>query len=206
MDSHCVESEESEMGGFCVASKQASSISRALQDVPNCDPTTCDCSQFDSTTLVGIFTCTGDGSTNYSYMYNADGSYIVEACTDYSGVTDSPYDSYCISVSSDLTSIKCGIKIDDVLCNSCEFDDEACPANANGGGTCCRTFDCTNTVAANEGDSCKDETMVPLMTDAPNASPSEMLPPATSSGSCHATKVAIVVSVAAAVWMVSFNT
>jgi hypothetical protein len=29
--SHCVESEESEMGGFCVASKQASSISRDLQ-------------------------------------------------------------------------------------------------------------------------------------------------------------------------------
>jgi hypothetical protein len=39
MDSHCVESEESEMGGLCVANNLAPSINRALQSNATCDET-----------------------------------------------------------------------------------------------------------------------------------------------------------------------
>jgi hypothetical protein len=207
MDSHCVKSEESEMGGFCVASKQAPSVSRALQaEVPSCGEVfvvlgfTCDCissTSYDNTAYVGSnsFNCTGEyclgvnpcTSAGVASTYYADGSFKVEICDEYSEVTALPFESYCITLISDLNSTECAVKIDDVLCNSCEFENKTCPTDANHAERCCHIVDCTNTAAKVQGNSCD-------------------LPPATSSGSSHAAKVTIVVSTAAAALMASFGT
>jgi hypothetical protein len=63
MDRHCVESEESELGGFCVAVKQAPILSHVLQwytweCMEDNGYSTCDCSLFNNISGLGSLTCT----------------------------------------------------------------------------------------------------------------------------------------------------
>ena len=64
IDSHCIKSEESKLGGFCVAFEQAPILSHALQlfnftcvEGPDADGFTCDCSLFNNTSDLGSYTC-----------------------------------------------------------------------------------------------------------------------------------------------------
>jgi hypothetical protein len=243
MDSHCVESEESKLGGFCAALKQAPSINRALREnltcveYPDvyeavaCNCTyACDCSQFNNTSGFGTFTCTGEYCFEESgkvcatyriiYTNNADGTDVVDACFEFSGDLGAAavgLESYCYSENSDLNSTECEIKVNDVVCNSCEFQKVTCPANSSF--PLGDVFDCTNTVMNIQGNECTSGSVVgsfldagvmptttPLETGPPSASPVEMPSPATSSGSSHTATVTIVVSAAAAAWMASFGT
>jgi hypothetical protein len=169
LDRHCVESEESKMGGLCVAASMAPSINRALQENDfYCDEgtdetgTTCDCSQFNQTSGVGNATCTGPfcvgmycGNFTSRASSYADGSFQYESCYELSGNTTAMgLESYCYSnsFSSDLNSTECEIKGNGVACNSCEYGQVTCPAgNYFDLGT---VFDCTNTVMNIEGNTC----------------------------------------------------
>jgi hypothetical protein len=216
MDSHCVESEESELGGLCVALRQAPSVNRALQRDVRCvegpyeDGTTCDCSQFNTNTSgFGTFTCTGEncfekfgelcGTFRISYTYIADGTYEGEVCFEFSGVQGAAVglESYCYSQNSDLTSTNCEIKVNDIACNICEIEQATCPSNSSiplGD-----VFDCTNTVMNIKGNKC-DAHAIESFLDAGG------LPmPATSSGTSLTAKVTIVVSAAATACMASFG-
>jgi hypothetical protein len=227
MDSHCVESEESEMGGLCVSSKQATSFNRALQqnvtcvEGPDAYGTTCECSEFNNTSGVGPFVCIGGfcvgttcviASSTTSIFY--DGSYIIGRCYGLN-TTVLGLESYCYSVNSDISSTECEITADGVVCNSCKLEQESCPAHSELSlGT---VFDCTNTVMNIQGNTCNATVInlflnmsmqptAPPETGPPNASPNEMPSPATNSGSCHAATVPIVVSAVAAAWMAFFGT
>jgi hypothetical protein len=126
MDSHCVASEESEMGGFCVTTKQAPSIDRELQESAvicleeiesGLGNLTCDCSQFDTTG--GNFTCTGPfcysyacGTETFSYSLDfADGSFAFDNC--FVGTPFMGLESYCTSYSS--SPPECEIKVNGVV-------------------------------------------------------------------------------------------
>jgi hypothetical protein len=217
MDSHCVESEESKLGGFCVALKQAPSINRALREnvtcvekpseeyAAECNCTyTCDCSQFNNTSGFGTFTCTEEdcfeesgevcATFRTSYTNNADGTYEVESCFEFSGDLGAAapgLESYCSSENSDLNSTECEIKVNDVVCNSCEFQQATCPANSSS--PLRDVFDCTNTVMNIQGNECASGSVVGSFLDAgvmptttsletgpPSASPAEM--PTTDAG------------------------
>jgi hypothetical protein len=245
MDSHCVESEESELGGFCVALKRAPSINRALQanltcvekiseeDAATCNCTyTCDCSQFNNTSGSGSIKCTGTsqycfgesaqkicGSYDFSYNFttNADGSYDLDYCDyDFSGVlgTAVGLESFCYvyrNVSSDYKSVECEIKVNDVACDICEFNQVTCPANSSF--PLGNDFDCTNTVLNIEGNECTSggakesfvDAGMPTTTRTETGPPSAPPPVETSSGSSPAAKVTNVVAAAAAAWMASFG-
>jgi hypothetical protein len=209
MDSHCVESEESELGGFCAALKQAPSINRALQqnvtcvemisedDAAACNCTyACDCSQFNNTSGFGTFACTGTGEyclgesmdkcgaveNRVNATFNADGSYnVVDCLYDVGGVFDAALglESYCYSFSSDLTSVECEITVNGVACKICEYDQVTCPANSSDH---LRTvFDCTNTVMNMKGNMC-DTDPINSFVDAgmPRTDPLETDPPSAS--------------------------
>jgi hypothetical protein len=206
MDSHCVESEESKLGGLCVAANLAPSVNRALQAYKPCvqdeQGRLCDCSQFNSTINAGNATCTKSfcwetfcGNYTISGSWNADGSYSFEKCYDLKE-TAMGLESYCYSSTYDLTSMECKIKFNGVECISCEVDKVTCAADSsNGDGT---VFDCTNTILKSEGNQCKADP-VDYFVGANLA--------ATSSGRSHTAKVPIVVSAAAAAsaWMASFG-
>jgi hypothetical protein len=246
MNNRCVESEESGMGGFCVADNMAPSINRALQQNVTCvgtprDGLTCDCSDFDNTNSVGNFTCREDfcyetvcGNSTYSQSNAADGWFSRKVCRNYNA-TVLGLESYCFSFSfsSDPYSAECEIEADDVVCNSCKWDYASCPA----GSLLPTFFDCTNTVMNFQGDTCDGTVLAmlyyasmpttappetgspsassdempspataPTRSGPPSASPNEMPSPVTSSGSSHAAKVTVVVSVAAAACVASFGT
>jgi hypothetical protein len=242
IDSHCVDSEKSNLGGFCVALKQASSINnRALQqDVscvagPNEDGVTCDCSQFNSTSGLGTKTCTypeepcPDDARELcdierSYTMSPDGSYGSGYCFDPTSGSEL-VDNFCYSTSftAEGYAKACEAKVNGVLCNSCAFEVENCPANSEQQvGT---VLNCTNTVINKQGNTCNkllgflsslDET------EAPSASPVEetgmptsgtfesMMPtaatePTNNSGGSLTAKMTIVVSAAVTAWLASFG-
>jgi hypothetical protein len=224
-DSHCVKSEESELGGFCVSSKQAPSIDRALQQNATCVENdsfgfTCDCSEFDNTRGAGNLTCilseycigTICVNLTYSASYNGDGSYSYERCIELEpNMTPMGLESYCYYVSSVLNSTECEMKANGVVCNSCEFEQSTCPSHPT---MKLAVVDCTNTVFNITGSLCENslltileasmETTTPSKTGAPSAAPS-MPTTATTSGSSQEAKVTLVVSAAAAAWMASFG-
>jgi hypothetical protein len=229
VDSHCIESEESELGGFCVAFKQAPTLSRALQsfnctDGLNGDGATCDCSLFDNTTGLGSYACTypaGECIAGYPTVCGkrevnvtlTNSSVAYTTCIEPDGGV--PAESLCYSL--DYNSISnittCEFEINNVICKSCSYEN-TCPANSvQQGGS---IFDCTNTVVNVKGSTCETglvgsffdvgsgmPSSAPLET--PSASPVEMPMPATSSGSSHTAKVAIVVSASGAAWLASFG-
>jgi hypothetical protein len=202
MDGHCVESEESELGGFCVAANLAPSINRALQSYNPCvkdeQGRLCDCSSTTNATCTKSFCWKKSkvcGNYTISGSWNADGSYSFEKCYDLKE-TAMGLESYCYSSTYDLTSMECKIKFNGVECISCEVDKVTCAADSsNGDGT---VFDCTNTILKSEGNQCKADP-VDYFVGANLA--------ATSSGRSHTAKVPIVVSAAAAAsaWMASFG-
>jgi hypothetical protein len=247
MDGHCVESEESELGGFCVALKLALSVNRALQQDVRCvegpdeDGKTCDCSVFNNTSGFGTFTCI---ESEYCFVespetcgiersntYNADGSYGSGYCFD---PTDGGelVNKFCYSTTFTALGLpeECEFKVNDVVCNSCAFDQEECPANSEKIlGT---VFDCKNTVINKQGNTCDSifgflsslddgvPTTAPSGTEPPSASPVEELGLPTSgtvgstmpttestnsSGGRLTANMTIVVSAAVTAWLASFG-
>jgi hypothetical protein len=205
MDGHCVESEESELGGFCVPANLApsinKSINRALQENVTCvegpdeDNLTCDCSQFNETSEVGLFTCSGPfcigtvcGTGDNSYLYTDDG-WRMESCVTDLSTTLMGIESYCLSYSHDGSSLQCEIKANGVVCNSCEMETVKCSYSSVS-----NVFDCTNTVLNISGNTCNG-----------SAVESFLEATATSSGSSHAAKAIIVVSAVAAAWIASLG-
>jgi hypothetical protein len=195
MDLHCIESEESEMGGLCVAANLAPSINRALQQDSNfyCDEGTdedgftCDCSQFNQSSGVGNFTCSLPSCwgticmlVSFSSSYNADGSYNIRNCFELNS-TIMGLDSYCsfFSISSDFDVTECGFEFNGIAFNSCEYTQEICPYPENP-----FVFDCTNTITNIQGDSCDDPRAFEsffskIETFAPSASSDDMPSPGT---------------------------
>jgi hypothetical protein len=102
------------------------------------------------------------------------------------------------------------MKANGVVCNSCKLNQDICPANSTYYPEAQFVFDCTNTIMNMEGNTCDAEVIAFFVdeteTGQPSPSPDETPSPATSSGSCHAARVPIVVSAAVAVWMASFGT
>jgi hypothetical protein len=147
MDGHCVESEESELGGFCVAFEQAPILSHALQlggwSGTTCglykEGATCDCSLFNNTSGEGTFTCTYcEGYSqeecptvcgNFELAYNITNIMAYSAsCLEPEGGV--PAESLCYSWSFDRSSMmrtECEFKINNVTCNSCSIVDSCLP-------------------------------------------------------------------------------
>jgi hypothetical protein len=153
MDSHCVESEESELGGFCVAFEQAPILNRALQPEVECvdvneDGAICDCSLFNNTSGVGSFTCSNPdycvgqyfgvfprvcGNLEITYAFPGNQSGTTTYCFEPDGGMPAESLCYSSSYSSMLyngTSWECEFKVNDIKCNSCLVEDY-CPANSN---------------------------------------------------------------------------
>ena len=168
MDSHCVKSKESKLGGFCVAFEQAPILSRALQLInftcdegPDADGLTCNCSLFNNTSDLGSYTCSlPEGACPYNDYPSvcgnvlstltvlANNSAFYNVCFEPEGGT--PVESFCSSYSYDLTyfsAVECELKINNITCNSCSI--VGCDLLFGS------IFDCTNTVANIEGNTCE---------------------------------------------------
>jgi hypothetical protein len=117
VDRHCVVSEESELGGLCVADNLAPSINRELQSDVTCvygdEGLLCDYCQFNRTSRTGNVTCSGQfcfetfcGNYTVSGSWNADGSYSLKECYDLNK-TAMGLESFCyfFSNSSDVGPI-----------------------------------------------------------------------------------------------------
>ena len=197
VDRHCVESEESELGGFCVALERAPILSRVLQAdfTDSCTDgadglnKTCDCSQFNNTSGVGSFTCTTEGFCfeeyatvcgKYEVTYTVENAYTYtfEYCFEPDG--GMPAESLCYSKSYEPDAFECEFKVNDAICSNCS---DSCPASSTESGS---TFDCTNTVLDVQGNTCETgrvgsffgvgivPTTAPL--DTPSTSPVEEMP------------------------------
>lgn len=162
---HCIESDESTLGGFCVEYKKA--YSRQLQDGGLCDDIYIDCNCDGVVDGVGSYTCTrpgecldADGQVCGTFeddvTVNNDGSYSSTKCfavTSGGAVEnafDSPIESYCFTVENDGSeTTSCMLKIDNVECDSCT--PVLCP-----GGSTAENVDCTNIDPVAVGNSCGD--------------------------------------------------
>jgi hypothetical protein len=172
IDSHCVDSEKSKLGGFCVAIKQARlcpSIVRCnkmwvvLKDLMKMEshPTV---ASFNTTSGVGtIITtypeefCLGESGDlcgiERSYTINPDGSYGTGYCFDPMNGGELVY-NFCYSTSFSALGYGegCEVKVNDVVSSSCAFGLENCPANSEQ--ELGAVFDCTNAVINKQGNTC----------------------------------------------------
>jgi hypothetical protein len=185
---------------------------------------TCDCSQLDYTTGYGSFTCTSaEGYCIQEYetvcgkgestIMITNSSYTTVVCFEPDGGV--PAESLCYTSSAFVNStLECELKVNEVMCKSCSVEGY-CPVSGNSTQSVGGTFDCTNTDLNAQGNTCEPglvgsffglgivPSTAPLET--PSASPVGTPVPTTSSGSSRTAKVAIVVSVAGAVWLASFG-
>jgi hypothetical protein len=187
---YCMESDDSELGGFCHAVPM--DMDRQLQGVANdtenldwtatdlCNSSSpyfglydCDCENFDISTETGTVVCiTYDGclasygcndtcvTSEVDYTVRADGSYLYEICYDFS----SPYEQTACYA---YDGTGCSISLDDVACNSCEYREQNftfCPAGVCSNYTSnCTVFDCTNAIGMNSGNSCYGDVIAPIL-------------------------------------------
>lgn len=90
-DNHCIQDDESTLGGFCVAYKEArAAMHRSLQDGGLCDDIYLDCDCKDFENGVGTYTCASSecvdddnticGEKEDVVVVNDDGSYRTSTC------------------------------------------------------------------------------------------------------------------------------
>jgi hypothetical protein len=176
MGNYCMESQGSNLGGFCVESPMA--FDRDLQDgisenytepclcvppaqycnesSPYFDYFECDCDEFDVENNTGTLTC--KVYENYCFgKYGCNdtcGNANVTVSIDgesysYSTCYDffTPYEQkFCYYYSSALDITECAISVDDELCTSCSTSSLIDPD--------CGEFDCENVGAGSSGNSC----------------------------------------------------
>jgi hypothetical protein len=162
---YCQESEDSKLGGICVASATPMALDRNLQAgafQAYCDSSfLCNCDNYDSTTVSGLVTCgpiyycqddcdprlCSAASSNIR-VYGPD-NFTSFGCFEFIG---GPY-----AVRSCFGSSLTAIYIDDV---KCDYAARLPDLNA-GEGEYCYTFDCTNTVKNEAGSSCAAAQLLP---------------------------------------------
>jgi hypothetical protein len=167
-DRHCIQDDESTLGGFCIALKeaQADAMHRSLQDGGLCNDSDCDCSKFENG--VGTYVCASSECVDESnticgrkenvVIVNSDGSYRTSTC--FVDTDGSPIESYCYSTIFDgLRKTDCELEYNGEMCNSCSH---VICSDKNGGGLGL-AFDCSNVSADKsargstcEGDDWKD--------------------------------------------------
>lgn len=150
---HCIQDDDSGLGGFCVAYEQAQKhamMHRSLQDGGLCtDPyLECDCDGFENG--VGTYVCASSGECvdedeticgeqENVVMVSADGSYRTSTC--FVDTDGSPIQSYCYSTVFDgVQKTDCELEFNGVMCSSCSH--VVCSDEFGGGEGL--EFDCSN--------------------------------------------------------------
>jgi len=176
---YCVESDDSNLGGFCVSSPDE--LDRGLQAGPTlfenlyvnfcadgspyADGCNCTGADPDSYTLnvacMEEETCDeyvslcGENVTScimydFAFALTAPLVYTWDRCFE----DTEPYSQKtCYQLNRDSDSYECTISVDDVECNSCVV---ASGLDAYGNNRTCYDFDCTNTVSRRAGSLCED--------------------------------------------------
>lgn len=149
VDNHCIQDDDSGLGGFCVAYQEAVSAMRRLQDGGLCDDIylDCDCSSFVNGT--GTYTCVANecvddeeticGEKEDVVVVNMDGSYRTSTC--FVDTDGSPIESYCYSTMFDgTTKTGCELEYNGEMCAGCSH--VVCSDEFGGGEGL--EFDCSN--------------------------------------------------------------
>lgn len=192
-DTHCIQDDESTLGGFCVAFQEAerqAAMHRSLQDGGLCYDPDCDCSDFENG--IGTYVCASSecvddegticGRKEDIVVNKADGSYRTSTC--FVDTDGSPIQSYCYSTQFDgVRKSGCELEYNGVMCKSCSH---VICADEFGGGEGLE-FDCSNASSESsaKGTSCdggdwKDFFLNPSALT-PESTPAPVEPPAPES-------------------------